>query len=65
LGMCERAEVLGGQLAVKSALGEGTQVSVWCDLRVSSVWGLGVGHQDVVSAQLAGCPSVSQRLALF
>ena len=65
LGMCERAEAMRGQLAVESAPGEGTQVSVWCDLRVPSLWGLGVGHREMVSAQLAGCPSVSQRLALF
>jgi hypothetical protein len=57
--------VLGGQLAVKSAPGEGTQVSVRCDLRVPSLWGLEVDHREMVSAQLAGCPSVSQRLALF
>jgi hypothetical protein len=65
LGMRERAEVLGGQLVVKSAPGEGTQVSVWCDLRAPSLWGLEVDHRDMVSAQLAAYPSVNQRLALF
>jgi signal transduction histidine kinase len=38
LGMSERAEALGGHLVVESAPGQGTQVTVRCDLRTQPSW---------------------------
>jgi signal transduction histidine kinase len=38
LGMSERAEALGGHLVVESAPGQGTQVTVRCDLRAKPSW---------------------------